>query len=177
LQPFFAGNGFSPFNREPHARELIYEYLSTFDSTDHDVMQDTGCLPATCPPLPETCPPLPNMLAFVPGVPGVGRRVPAHKLNAVSGVGRRVPACSARRWQAGREAQARRAGVKAGLSWHGIYFAFTLSFGNLIFYQRSPFSPHGLSMSLSDANCRLLVWRQMNMKTSPVTKTFLIDLI
>ena len=29
-----------------------------------------------------------------------------------------------------------RAGVKAGLSWHGIYFAFTLSFVNLIFYQR-----------------------------------------
>ena len=54
-------------------------------------MQDTGCLPATCPPLPETCPPLPNMLAFdLPGVPGEGRRVPAHKLNAVSGVGRRV---------------------------------------------------------------------------------------
>ncbi|MBW1796769.1 MAG: hypothetical protein JRJ38_20535 [Deltaproteobacteria bacterium] len=46
-----------------------YEYLSTLDSTDHDVMQDTGCLPATCPPLP---------------------RMPAHKLNAVSGVGRRV---------------------------------------------------------------------------------------
>ncbi len=31
------------------------------------------------------------MLAFdLPGVPGIGRRVPAHKLNAVSGVGRRV---------------------------------------------------------------------------------------
>ena len=53
---------------------IIYEYLSTPDSTDHDVMQDTGC-------------------------------------------------------------------VKAGLSWHGIYFAFTLSFVNLIFYQR----PHSHS--------------------------------
>ncbi|MBW2330909.1 MAG: hypothetical protein JRF30_08275 [Deltaproteobacteria bacterium] len=36
---------------------------------------------------------MPNMLAFdLPGVPGEGRRVPAHKLNAVSGVGRRVRA-------------------------------------------------------------------------------------
>jgi len=32
---------------------FIYEYLSALDSTDHDVMQDTGCLPATCPPLPR----------------------------------------------------------------------------------------------------------------------------
>jgi len=60
---------------------------------------------------------LPNMLAFdLPGVPGVGRRVPAHKLNAASGVGRRVEssglpaiamaacdfrAMTSRRWQAG----------------------------------------------------------------------------
>jgi len=117
-----------------------YEYLSTPDSTDHDVMQDTGCLPAIAAyagilaslrarrwqaGLPATCPPLPEMLAFdLPGVPGDGRRVPAHKLNAVSGDGRR----------------ARRAGVKTGLSWHGIYFAFTLFFVNLIFYQR-PHSP------------------------------------
>ena len=43
---------------------FVDEYLSTLDSTDHDVMQDTGC-------------------------------------------------------------------VKAGLSWHGICFAFTLSFVNL----------------------------------------------
>ena len=44
-------------------------------------------------------------------------------------------------WQAGREAQAMRAGVKAGLSWHGIYFAFTLSFVNcqLNFLPASPF--------------------------------------
>ena len=53
---------------------IIYEYLSTRYSTDHDVMQNTGC-------------------------------------------------------------------VKAGLSWHGIYFAFTLSFVNLIFYQ----CPHSLA--------------------------------
>jgi len=25
---------------------IIYEYLSTLDSTDHDVMQDTGCVKA-----------------------------------------------------------------------------------------------------------------------------------
>jgi len=48
---------------------FTYEYLLTLNSTYHDVMQDTGCLPATCPPLPE---------------------MPTHKLNAVSGVGRRV---------------------------------------------------------------------------------------
>ncbi len=55
------------------------------------MMQDTGCLPATCPPLPETCPLLPEMLAFdLPAIPGDGRRVPTHKLNAVSGDGRQV---------------------------------------------------------------------------------------
>ncbi len=53
---------------------IIYEYLSTLDSTDHDVMQDTGC-------------------------------------------------------------------VKAGLSWHGIYFVFTLSYVN--FLPASPFLPWG----------------------------------
>ena len=52
------------------------EYLSTLDSTDHYVMQATGC-------------------------------------------------------------------VKAGLSWHGIYFAFTLSFVSLIFYQRPHSHPAG----------------------------------
>ncbi|MCK4391032.1 MAG: hypothetical protein KAV83_12445, partial [Desulfobacterales bacterium] len=44
---------------------------------------------------------------------------------------------------------AMRAGVKAGLSWHGIYFAFTLSFVNLIFYQR----PHLQPMILTDLFC------------------------
>ena len=58
---------------------IIYEYLSTLNPTDHDVMQDTRC-------------------------------------------------------------------VKASLSWHGIYFASTLPFVNLIFYQRPhwvPASPLG----------------------------------
>ena len=46
---------------------------------------------STCPPLPETCPPLPCMRALqLPGDRGDGRRVLAHKLNAVSGVGRRI---------------------------------------------------------------------------------------
>jgi hypothetical protein len=74
-------------------------------------MQGPRCLPATCPPLPETCPPLPNMLAFdLPGVPGVGRRVPASGLYAVPGdlpaiavYAGIVASLRARRWQAGRE--------------------------------------------------------------------------
>jgi hypothetical protein len=55
----------------------IRKYLSTLDSTDHDVMQDTGC-------------------------------------------------------------------VKAGLSWHGVCFAFPLFLANLIFCQ-CPVSPMDVS--------------------------------
>ena len=64
--------------------EIIYEYLSTLDSTDHDVIQDTGC-------------------------------------------------------------------VKAGLSWHGIYFTFTVSLVNLIFYQR----PHSQILSIDEFYVRI----------------------
>jgi hypothetical protein len=83
---------------------IIYEYLSTLDSADHDVMW-----------------------------------VPARHLPAIATHASVWAVCSARRWQAGREAQAMRAGVKAGLSWHAIYFPFTFSFVNLISYQRPPF--------------------------------------
>ena len=64
---------------------LTYSFILLVIALEVADVETPRCrVPGACPPLPETCPALPNMLAFdLPGVPGVGRRVPAHKLNAV----------------------------------------------------------------------------------------------